>query len=144
MTVLERNVAGPICLVLLSAADKGETFCYVAEDGRLDFDGLNSNQHQHAKEEERQNLIRIVDRDVPLLQACSNESSTSKYTMPCILRRGNGIGQQCVRFREFVMLPRIEHSVVDIDEWCLKCSVKYFENRVHDNPTRHDIHQHAV
>ena len=38
--MLKRGVARPICLVLFAVTDKGETHGYVAEYGRLDFDGL--------------------------------------------------------------------------------------------------------
>lgn len=46
MTVLERDVTGTKRLVLLPIADKCETVCYVAENGGLDFDGLDIHQHQ--------------------------------------------------------------------------------------------------
>ena len=41
--MLERDVARPICLVLFTVADQGETHCYVAEQGRFDLDGLDIN-----------------------------------------------------------------------------------------------------
>ena len=48
--MLERNVARPICLVFFAVADKGETHCDEAEHGGLEFDGLDMDQHQYAKE----------------------------------------------------------------------------------------------
>ena len=43
MTVLKRDVARPICLVLFAVADKGETHCYVSEEGGFELDGLDIN-----------------------------------------------------------------------------------------------------
>ena len=43
VTMLERNVARSICLVLFAVADKGETHCYVAEQGGFDLDRLDIN-----------------------------------------------------------------------------------------------------
>ena len=40
MEALECDVARPICLVLFPVTDKGYTLCNVANDGWLDFDGL--------------------------------------------------------------------------------------------------------
>jgi hypothetical protein len=37
------DVARPICFVLFPVADKGDTFCNVANDGWLNFDGLDGN-----------------------------------------------------------------------------------------------------
>ena len=40
MKALECDVAGPICLVLFPASDKGYALCNVANPGWLNFDGL--------------------------------------------------------------------------------------------------------
>ena len=40
MEALECDVARPICLVPFPVTDKGYTFCDVANDGRLNFNGL--------------------------------------------------------------------------------------------------------
>ena len=66
MTVLERHVARPIRLVFFPVADKCETLCNVAEDGRLDVERLDINQHRPAVEEKTRHLFGIIDRHVPL------------------------------------------------------------------------------
>ena len=43
MEALECDVARPICLVLFSVTDKGYTLCNIANDGWLNFDGLDVN-----------------------------------------------------------------------------------------------------
>jgi hypothetical protein len=40
MATFECDVAGPICLVLFLVPDKDYTLCNVANDGRLNVDGL--------------------------------------------------------------------------------------------------------
>ena len=47
--MLERDVARPICVVFFAVVDKGKTHCDEAEHGGLDFDGLDMDQHKHAK-----------------------------------------------------------------------------------------------
>lgn len=47
-TKLECDVASPICLVLFPVASECETLRNVADDGGLEFDGLDINQRQHA------------------------------------------------------------------------------------------------
>ena len=43
MEVLECDVASPISIVRFPLADQGYTLCNVANDGWLDFDGLDVN-----------------------------------------------------------------------------------------------------
>ena len=47
MEVFECDVARRIALVLFPFADKRYTLCNVANNRRLDFDGLVVNQYQH-------------------------------------------------------------------------------------------------
>ena len=43
MEALECDIARPICLELFPLANKRYTLCNVADDGWLDFDGLDVN-----------------------------------------------------------------------------------------------------
>ena len=69
MTVLERDVARPICLVLFSVADKCYTLCNLANDGWLDADGLDVKVASASAEGKLsgKNLFGIGDRFAPFL-----------------------------------------------------------------------------
>ena len=93
MEALECDVARPICLVLFPVADIGYTLCNVANDGRLNLDGLHENQWQRVGEQSKKHLCSIGNGSVPLPQTCSYESSTSDRMITWIPRHVDCCGQ---------------------------------------------------
>lgn len=92
--MVERNVARPISLVLFPLADKRYTLCDVPNDRSLDFDRLDLYQYRRCgREQIRQYLFGVIESRIPLLQACSDKSSTSECVMAWILRCGECCGQ---------------------------------------------------
>ena len=99
------------------------TAVYLNKEG-LTFDGLDINWYQYAKkkeEENRRDLVDIVDRVVPLPQACSNESSTSKHMIHILNPRTLGLHQSTKRPHPSMSLSCSHESSATSSIWMIGC-----------------------
>ena len=64
--VFECDAARPICLVLVALADKCYTFCHMADDGWLNFDGLEVDWSQGLRGQRNKYLCSICECSIPV------------------------------------------------------------------------------